>query len=125
MHLEVYWKLLGHKKGSEFSLTAQDDEIYEHLLRDFPEFQDPKAGEFVDEDAMKSKTGKERWRKFMNSYEKTVDDFNFGTMLRRNAKEEYTEENTMFVPRMQFYAIEILRNKRHFNDWVYEKAHSS
>lgn len=125
MHLEVYWKMLSYKKGSTLKLTQLDDEIYEHLLREFPEFQDTKAGEFVDEEVMKSKDGKDKWRKFMNTYEKTVDDFNFGTMLRRNSKEEYTEANTMFVPRMQFYAIEIFRNKRGLNDWVYEQAHSS
>ena len=35
---------------------------------------------------MKSKEGKEKWRNFMKAYEKTVDDFNFGTMLRKKPK---------------------------------------
>jgi len=26
------------------------------------------------------------------------------------------------VPRMQFYAVEIARNRAKLNDWVYEKA---
>lgn len=26
------------------------------------------------------------------------------------------------VPRMQFYAIEIARNRAGLNDWIYEKA---
>lgn len=77
-----------------------------HLKADFPEF-DP-AGT-IDEDEMKSKTGKERWRKFMMAYEKSVDDYNFGTMLRTSPKVEYEQDTTIFVPRMQFYAVEIAR----------------
>merc|ERR1711977_356821 len=76
----------------------------------------------IDEDEMKSKTGKERWRKFLMTYEKKVDDYNFGTMLRADAKGEYGEKETIFVPRMQFYAIEIARNRNGLNDWIFEKA---
>lgn len=87
-------------------MTRFDDEIYEHLKKDFPEFE-PAAT--INENEMKSKSGKERWRNFMNAYDKRVDDFNFGTMLRTSAKAEYEQETTIFVPRMQFYAIEIAR----------------
>ncbi|KAK3940010.1 polysaccharide biosynthesis-domain-containing protein [Diplogelasinospora grovesii] len=118
-HMETYWKILERVKGSTLRLTKIDDEIYEHLKADFPEF-DP--AETIDEDAMKSKEGKDRWRKFMMTYEKKVDDYNFGTILRKNAKEENTEHGTIFVPRMQFYAVEIARNRNGLNDWIYEKA---
>lgn len=30
--------------------------------------------------------------------------------------------DTMTVPRMQFYAIEIARNRSGLNDWIYERA---
>lgn len=96
-----------------------DDDIYEHLLKDFPEF-DP--AETIDEAKMKSVAGKKRWRDFMMVYEKKVDDYSFGTMLRTSPKEEYTQEGTIFVPRMQFYAVEIARNRKGLNDWIYEKA---
>lgn len=78
----------------------------EHLKEAFPDF-DPAAK--VDEDAMKSKDGKNRWREFMMKYEKKVDDYNFGTMVRDSPKVEYEENTTIFVPRMQFYAFEIAR----------------
>ena len=112
-----------------------DDEIYEHLKTDFPEFDPAKT---IDEDEMKSKTGKERWRNFLMKYEKKVDDYNFGTMMRANPKWEYGQDETIFgvfvqstsdatrltlksiVPRMQFYAIEIARNRNGLNDWIYE-----
>jgi hypothetical protein len=92
--------------GSKLRLTKLDDEIYEHFKKEFPDF-DPKAT--IDEEEMKSKAGKERWRKFIMSYDKKVDDFNYGTVIRTNPKFEYGENETIFAVRMQFYAIEIAR----------------
>lgn len=116
-HMSTYWAILEKVRGSALRLTKMDDDIYEHLKTDFPEF-DPAAT--INEDEMKSKTGKERWRKFMMAYEKKVDDYNFGTIVRLGPKMEYDQDTTMFVPRMQFYAIEIARNKSGLNDWIYE-----
>jgi hypothetical protein len=104
--MSTYWAILEKVKGSTLRLTKMDDEIYEHLLKDFPEFDPAKT---INEDEMKSKAGKERWRKFMMAYEKKIDDYNFGTMMRSNPKWEYGRDETIFVPRMQFYAIEIAR----------------
>jgi len=118
-HLETYWAILEKVPGSKLRLTKIDDEILEHLHKDFPDF-DPAAT--IDEDELKSKTGKERWRKFMMAYEKRVDDYNFGTIVRTSPKVEYEEHTTMFVPRMQFYALEIARNRAGLNDWIHEKA---
>lgn len=126
-HMTTYWAILEKMRGSKLRLTRMDNEIYDHFRREFPEF-DPK--ETINEDKMKSKEGKERWRNFMMKYEKTVDDYNFGTMLRSNPTFEYGERETIFglpvlVPikwhsakisivamRMQFYAIEITRYVR-------------
>jgi len=119
VHMQTYWAILEKVKGSTLRLTKIDDEIYEHLKKDFPEF-DPAAT--INEDEMKSKSGKERWRNFMMAYEKKVDDYNFGTLLRSNPKFEYGEKETIFVPRMQFYAVEIARNRAGLNDWIYERA---
>ncbi|KAH8816355.1 polysaccharide biosynthesis-domain-containing protein [Xylogone sp. PMI_703] len=116
-HMSTYWAILEKVRGSTLRLTKMDDEIYEHLKTDFPEFD---AAATIDEDEMKSKSGKERWRKFMMAYEKKIDDYNFGTMLRANPKWEYGQDETIFVPRMQFYAIEIARNRLGLNDWIYE-----
>jgi len=118
-HMSTYWSILEKVRGSTLRLTKIDDDIYTHLKADFPEF-DPAVP--INEDEMKSKTGKERWRKFLMAYEKKVDDYNFGTMLRADTKEDYSEEGTIFVPRMQFYAIEIARNRNGLNDWIYEKS---
>lgn len=91
--MSTYWAILEKVKGSTLRLTKIDDEIYEHLKEAFPEF-DPAAT--IDEDEMKSKTGKERWRAFMMKYDKKVDDYNFGTMVRNNAKADYEQDTTIF-----------------------------
>lgn len=91
--MSTYWAILEKVRGSSLKLTKLDDEIYAHLQEDFPEF-DPAAP--IDEDEMKSKTGKERWRNFMMKYEKKVDDYNFGTILRIAPSMEPGEKETIF-----------------------------
>lgn len=120
-HMETYWNILEKIPGSKLRLTKFDDEIYEHLKKDFPEFD---ASATLNEDEMKSKAGKERWRNFIKEYEKKVDDYNFGALFRASHKTEYTQEGTIFGVRMQFYAVEIARNREGLNDWIYEKAQS-
>jgi hypothetical protein len=91
--LQTYWAILEKVRGSSLRLTKLDDEIYEHLQKDFPEF-DP--AETIDENQMKSKEGKEKWRNFMMAYEKKVDDYNFGTILRTSPTVEYDQDTTIF-----------------------------
>lgn len=118
-HLETYWKLLHAVKGSELKLTKIDDQIMTHMISVFPEYLDHEKVRVIDENVMKSATNKPLWRTFMNTYEGLVADFNFGTILRIDASKPYSEDNTIFVPRMQFLAIEIARNKYSLNDWIY------
>lgn len=94
--MATYWSILEKMPGSKLRLTKMDDEIYEHLKTDFPDF-DP--AETIDEDKMKSKEGKARWREFMMKYEKKIEEYNFGTMLRTSPKVEYTEKETIFGAR--------------------------
>ncbi|KAJ4325987.1 hypothetical protein N0V94_000352 [Neodidymelliopsis sp. IMI 364377] len=105
-HMETYWNILEKVKGSTLRLTKIDDEIYEHFQKEFPDFD---ASATINEDEMKSKAGKERWRNFINQYEKKIEDFNFGAMLRASSKTDYTQDGTIFAVRMQFYAVEIVR----------------
>ncbi|KAE8417868.1 P-loop containing nucleoside triphosphate hydrolase protein [Aspergillus pseudocaelatus] len=118
-HLMTYWSILEKVPGSKLRLTKMDDQILESFMKEFPDF-DPAVT--LNEEDMKSKAGKEKWRNWMKQYEKTIDDYNFGTMLRSNPKFEYDQETTIFAVRMQFYAVEIARNRAGLNDWIYEKA---
>lgn len=112
----TYWSILEKVPGSQLRLTKIDDEIYENFKTHFPDW-DPAAT--INEDEMKSKQGKEKWRNFIMEYEKKVDDYNFGTMVRANPKFEYGEKETIFAVRMQFYAIEIAR---YVYPWFVEKS---
>ncbi|CCJ30021.1 unnamed protein product [Pneumocystis jirovecii] len=119
-HAQVYWNLLTQTKGSTLRLTKIDDEIYNHFVSTFPEYSSSESVSLIDEDKMKSPEGKTKWREFMMTYENKIDNFNFGTLLRTDSHKEYEEKTTIFVPRIQFYTIEIARNRHGLNDWIYE-----
>lgn len=114
---ETYWTLLESVGGSKLKLTQHDDEIFETLMEDFPEFKQPQNVAEISELEMKSPAGKARWRTFCEKF-KEIDDYNFGTLLRSKASGEYDQEGTIFAVRIQFYAIEIARNRYGLNDWI-------
>ncbi|KAF8337000.1 putative polysaccharide biosynthesis protein [Cantharellus anzutake] len=121
-HAEIYWRIL-RKPPQSIRLTKIDDAIFEAFREGFPElFADTKQIEVVDEDSMKSPGNKTRWRKWIEQFKDKVQDYNFGTLLRRDARVEYTEDNTIFVVRMQFLAFEIARNRMTLNDEAHSKA---
>ena len=114
---ETYWNLLEKIPGSQLKLTKFDNDIYEQVLNDCPEFKNKEKVAQIDESEMKSVSGKERWRNFCEKFNE-IEDYNFGTLLRTNSNEEYSQHGTIFVVRIQFYAIEILRNRYGLNDWI-------
>jgi len=123
-HAQTYWNLLEKVPPRELKLTKLDDEIFEHTIKEFPELNvEPYEGfTKLDEEWMKSKDCKERWRLFIQSYENKIKDYNFGSLIRTDAQDEYGENNTIFVTRMQFYAYEIARNRLGLNDKAHELA---
>lgn len=40
-------------------------------------------------------------------YEKKLADYNFGTMVRKDADRPYDHDNCILVTRVQFFAIEV------------------
>lgn len=93
VHAQTYWSILERRLGTDLRLTRLDQEIHDHLFSAFPEF-DPKKP--LSEDEMKGAEGKARWREFLMKYEKRVDDYNFGTLLRTDAGVEYEKDTTIF-----------------------------
>ena len=59
---------------------------------------------------------KVKWRNFCNEMQENVQNFNFATILRLDSHKQYDEANTIVVPRAQFIAIEIARNRLGFNN---------
>ncbi|KAJ8588044.1 DUF757-domain-containing protein [Rhizopogon salebrosus TDB-379] len=123
-HAQTYWNILEKVPPRTLKLTKLDDEIYEHTMSAFSELSEDEHANLVklDEDWLKSETGKKRWREFCQAYEKKVKDYNFGSLIRTDARQEYGETNTIFVTRIQFYAIEIARNRLGLNDGAHEIA---
>jgi len=121
-HLEAYEKLITSIPPSKLKLTPIDDEIHEHFLTHFPEYKFDETLQIINEDDMKSKSGKDKWRNFIMAYEKKLDDYNMGTLVRKDASRGYAEDNAILVTRAQFFAFEIARNRAGLNDKVYHHA---
>ncbi|KAL8281187.1 hypothetical protein RQP46_006545 [Phenoliferia psychrophenolica] len=121
---EAYFNLITAVRPSTLKrLTPHDDEIVEAFTAAFPELvSDDEKLKVVKEADMKSVEGKKRWREFMMPFDGKVNDYNFGTLIRSDCSDDYTQENSIFGYRTQFLAIEILRNRRGLNDPIYEKA---
>lgn len=75
----------------------------------------------IDEDELKSPEGKVKWRSFCEQFKDIVEDYSFGTLLRADCTEDYSEKNSVLTSRIQFYAIELVRNREGLNDGVREK----
>ena len=57
------------------------------------------------------------WREWCESF-KQVEDYSFATLLRLDAGADYSEANTIIVTKVQFYAIELARNREGANDGI-------
>ncbi|XP_042524623.1 protein PBDC1 [Dipodomys spectabilis] len=114
-HAEVYYKLISSVDPQFLKLTKVDDQIYSEFRKSFEKLK----VDILDPEELKSETAKEKWRPFCLKFEGLVEDFNYGTLLRLDCSKGYTEENTIFAPRIQFFAIEIARNREGYNTAVY------
>lgn len=118
-HAETYFNLICSVDPKFLKLTQLDDEIYTVFRQDFPDLQ----VDVLNEAEMKTDL-KEKWRLFCSKFENKVKDFNFGTLIRLNSQEAFTETNSMFVVRIQFLAIEIARNREGYNNGLSRKFKS-
>ncbi|XP_041880689.1 protein PBDC1 [Corvus kubaryi] len=117
-HAQVYFNLISSVDPKFLSLTKVDDRIYEEFRKTFRDL----CVDVLDPEELKSEPAKAKWRPFCLRFEGVVEDFNYGTLLRLDSRREYTEENTIFATRIQFFAIEIARNREGWNDEVYSSA---
>ncbi|XP_063276070.1 protein PBDC1-like [Prinia subflava] len=117
-HAQVYFNLISSVDPKFLNLTKVDDQIYEEFRKTF---QDLRV-DVLDPEELKSEPAKAKWRPFCLRFEGVVEDFNYGTLLRLDSRREYSEENSIFATRIQFFAIEIARNREGCNDDVYSRA---
>uniref|UniRef100_A0A8C0JUS8 Polysaccharide biosynthesis domain-containing protein n=1 Tax=Canis lupus dingo TaxID=286419 RepID=A0A8C0JUS8_CANLU len=118
-HAEVYYKLISSVDPQFLKLTKVDDQIYSGFWKNFETLRI----DVLDPEELKSESAKEKWRPFCLKFDGVVEDFNYGTLLRLDCSQGYTEENTIFAPRIQFLAIEIARNQEGYNKAVYTSVH--
>ena len=95
-------------------LTKLDDTIYQEFRSLFPDF----GVALVTQDELKTPEAKELWRNFCENYKETVEDYNYATLLRLDCNLDYSEANSIIVPRVQFLALELARNREGNNDSV-------
>lgn len=115
-HAELHFNLLCAVDPRLLKLTPYDDIIYKAFREEFPDLKI----NVLDEEELKSPSAKLKWRNFIERFNK-LDDYSYGTLLRIDASKEFLPENSMFVVRVQFLAIECARNKEGFNDCIREK----
>ncbi|KAI0213936.1 Protein PBDC1 [Lamellibrachia satsuma] len=106
-HAETYFSLITSVDTRELRLTKIDNELYEKFRKEFPDMD----VSVINENELKSPEGKKEWHKFLMQFEGKVVEWNMGTLLRLNCKAGISDENTILVPKMQFLAIEVARNR--------------
>ncbi|XP_035200889.1 protein PBDC1 [Oxyura jamaicensis] len=112
------FRLISSVDPKFLKLTKADEQIYGEFRKTFGELKI----DVLDPEELKSEPAKEKWRPFCMRFEGVVEDFNYGTLLRLDCSKGYTEENTIFATRIQFFAIEIARNREGCNSAVYNSA---
>ncbi|XP_053856683.1 protein PBDC1 [Vidua macroura] len=117
-HARVYFNLISSVDPKFLRLTPLDERIYAEFRGTFRELR----LERLDPEELKSEAAKEKWRPFCLSFKGAVEDFNFGTLLRLDARGAYTEENTILATRIQFLAIEIARNREGCNEEIHRRG---
>ncbi|KAL0237245.1 hypothetical protein PCE1_000642 [Barthelona sp. PCE] len=105
--------LLKHANLSRMRLCKLDDQIYTHFREEFPDISVDKM------EVEQWKEPKKKWHDFMMLYhegEFKLANFSMGTLFRPDASRRVEVDNCEIMPRVQFYAFEIARNREGIND---------
>ncbi|XP_028391376.1 protein PBDC1-like [Dendronephthya gigantea] len=119
-HAEIYFNLISSINCSDLNFTSCDNEIYDKFKR---EMKDLKIDN-LNLDDLKTAESKDKWRPFCECFKGLVEDYNFGTLLRIDSSKGISDDNTTLVPRIQFWAIEIARNREGLNKQLLSKHKS-
>lgn len=95
-HAETYMKLLrSFKDKRTLRLTPIDSAIHQHFRSTFPTLNIS----VLSDHSLKSRAAKLQWRQFCNSYSDnpTVKDFNFGCLLRLDARADYDDADNVTI----------------------------
>ena len=115
-HMQIHFNLICSIAPKMLRLTPKDDLVYDEFRKVFPDLR----VDVISVEQLKTKEAKEQWRPFCNMFQHEVEDFNYATLLRLDSKRDYSDDNTLVVPRIQFLAIEVARNREGHNDSLRE-----
>ncbi|EDO48817.1 predicted protein, partial [Nematostella vectensis] len=110
-HGEAHMKIISAFDPATLNFTSYDDDIYRQYSRCFKGLKI----DIINPDDLKSDEARILWKPFCEMFRDRIPHYNFGTLLRLDCNKGYTEENTIFVTKIEFYAIEIARNRQHLN----------
>uniref|UniRef100_UPI00398ED262 protein PBDC1 n=1 Tax=Pristiophorus japonicus TaxID=55135 RepID=UPI00398ED262 len=117
-HAEIYFNLISSVDPRFLKLTKEDDQIYAEFRNQFSDMR----VDVLDPEQLKSASAKLAWRTFCLQFQTLIEDFNYGTLLRLDCSRDYLEENTIFATRIQFFAVEIARNREGHNTMLYQRS---
>lgn len=120
-HMQIHFNLICSISPQILKLTPKDDVVYKEFRKQFPDM----AIEMLEVEQLKCDEAKEKWRPFCNMFKDEVEDYNYATLLRLDSKKDYSDDNTVVVPRIQFLAIEVARNREGLNDSIRENYSKS
>jgi hypothetical protein len=115
-YMSDHWRMLtSTSDASELVLTedrAEDDRLYREFRAAFGAMDVHRTAS----DMLQDPRTQETWRTFMMAQDGRLKEFNMISLLRIDAALGYDDANTLLVPRVQFLAIEIARNREGVND---------
>ncbi|CAL6107299.1 Polysaccharide_biosynthesis family protein [Hexamita inflata] len=98
-------------KLKAFRFTANDDKIFDKYKKLFPKVK----VDVLNVDELKSQANKSKWYEFLEANKHIVKEYNLGTLIRINSQEKFGPQNSVVVPRLQYYCIELQRFREGFN----------
>ncbi|GKT24227.1 Protein PBDC1, metazoa/fungi like protein [Aduncisulcus paluster] len=99
------------KDLKKITLTPIDEEIYSKFRSTFPSLDIS----VISEDLLKSSATKTLWALFLEHFKERISQWNMGSLVRLDSSKPWGEDNCTLVPRIQFYCIEIARNREGIN----------
>eukprot|EP00703_Trepomonas_sp_PC1_P004516 JAP92090.1 hypothetical protein TPC1_16078 [Trepomonas sp. PC1] len=113
-YAEQYEQLIFKTKDeaiNKFRFTKDDDKIYERFQLAFKGLE----VNILDVNDIKSQKNKLLWYNFLESNKHLCKDYNLGTLIRVDSQKQFGETNSVVVPRLQFYCIELQRFRTGLN----------
>lgn len=111
-----HWKMLTGASSARELVLSGDAAEDERLYREFRAAFGAMDVRLTKSSMLKDPRSQETWRAFMMAQDGRMEEFNMISLLRIDAALGYDDDNTLLVPRVQFLAIEIARNREGVND---------